>query len=88
MIKSAAIIHKDIIYTGFSHCKIGLKMLEDKVCEPPYPSSRFQGFVTDDGRFVDRETALKIAIKSGQVIEGKTYSNIMLFSEDLNFPKK
>jgi hypothetical protein len=87
MIKSAAIIHKNIIYTGFSHSQIGLKMLEDKVCEPPYPSSKFQGFMTNDGRFVDRETALKIAIKAGQVVEGKTSSNIMLFSEDLNFPK-
>jgi hypothetical protein len=38
-----------------------------------------QGFVTDTGEFVDRETASKIAYQSGQIKEPKR----ILYSEDL-----
>lgn len=42
-----------------------------------------QGFITSFGRFVEREKALQIAIDAKQVVEGKTYSSRILFSEDL-----
>ena len=45
--------------------------------------SGFQGFLTTENRFVDRKEALRIAIQSGQVKEGRTHSNGILFSEDL-----
>lgn len=41
-----------------------------------------QGFYTSRGRYVDRQTAAKIAIESGQ-IEKLQYSEIDLYSEDL-----
>ena len=62
MIKSAAIEFNGMIYTGKSHSEIGLQMLRDKVCPRPYPGGDHQGFVTDKDEFVDRKTALQIAI--------------------------
>lgn len=41
-----------------------------------------QGFYTSHGRFVDRKTALQIALMSGQVEPGEI-SGELLFSEDL-----
>jgi len=41
-----------------------------------------QGFLTDDGKFVDRKTAKKIAIESGQILKG-SHDLEELFSEDL-----
>lgn len=43
-----------------------------------------QGFITSRGRFVDREEALRIAVKCGQVEKGFRTS---LFSEDV-FPEQ
>jgi len=43
---------------------------------------RNQGFILEDGSFVDRATAKQIGIQSGQVKEEKMNSNI-LTSEDL-----
>ena len=43
-----------------------------------------QGFVTDDGTFVDREEGLKIALASGQLDMSKKIGNKnQLFSEDI-----
>ena len=44
---------------------------------------KHQGFLTSFGRFVSREEALKIALKSGQVKENETVHANKLFSEDL-----
>jgi hypothetical protein len=82
-IKCAAILHKDIIYEGRTHAEIGWKMIDDGVCSKPFPSSIFQGFVTEGGNFVDRKLALHIAIEANQVEEGKTCHKKLLFSEDL-----
>lgn len=42
-----------------------------------------QGFVTNSGRFVNREEALIIAQKAGQVRKG--YANRCLYSEYVNY---
>lgn len=43
-----------------------------------------QGFITSDGRFVDREEALRIATAAGQIIDDdSTRPHIGLFSEDV-----
>lgn len=42
-----------------------------------------QGFITTKGRFVNREDASQIAVKSGQVEDSKTYNKRELFSEDI-----
>jgi hypothetical protein len=84
MIKSAAIIHEDIIYDGYSHAEIGHKMLLDKVCKRPFPGGKAQGFVTECGQFVSRIHAMTIAIEAGQVVKGETCNKRDLFSEDLH----
>lgn len=45
----------------------------------PLPAGSVQGFVTSDGRFVDRAEAAVIAFKAGQIDKPKDE----LFSEDL-----
>lgn len=77
-IKAAAIIHDGKPWTGYRHHLIMRDIVE--VCGPQVaPINGEQGFVTDDGRFVDREEAAKIAFESGQMP-----SHVKrLFSEDL-----
>lgn len=41
-----------------------------------------QGFIDQYGNFLDRKSALKVAIEAGQVIK-KTGSEGLLFSEDI-----
>lgn len=82
-IKCAAIQYQGKIYEGKSHCEIGHKMLADGVCERPFPGGDAQGFVTEDGDFVGRYQALRIAAQAGQVVWGETIHKDELFSEDL-----
>jgi hypothetical protein len=82
-IKCAAIIYNGTIYEGESHCKIGHKMLSNKVCNRPFPVGVAQGFVTEDGKFVSREEAFIMAMNEGQIELGKTSHSRQLFSEDL-----
>ena len=55
-----------------------------KICEEPgvkyVGSDSVQGFITSEGRFVDRQEAFAIAANAGQII---IQSNHILFSEDL-----
>ena len=82
-IKCAASWFNGKIYEGNNHAEIGFKMVtKDKVCKR-FPGPDYQGFVTEIGDYVNRYLALKIAIKAGQVIEGKTHNKYLLFSEDL-----
>lgn len=83
IIQSAAIVYKGQIYTGRSHAEIGLAMIKSGVCSRPYPGGDAQGFVTNEGEFVSRITALQIAKNAGQITKEKPYHNHGLFSEDL-----
>ena len=60
-------------------------MLDKGVCQRPFPSGLFQGFVTEGGNFVDRMLAMRIALDAGQVEDGKQCGGNKreLFSEDL-----
>ena len=87
-IKCAAIRHDGKVYEGRSHAEIGLQMLRDGVCLPPYPHGDDQGFVTECGRYVRRAPALMIAIAARQVLEGRTINRRELFSEDLRTSNK
>ncbi|MFA7219023.1 MAG: hypothetical protein WC119_00660 [Synergistaceae bacterium] len=82
-IVQAAIKYKATYYTGWRHCSIGLKMLEDKVCNRPYPGSNAQGFITNTGRFVSRQEAFSIAKDSGQLIPEFLEDTKLLLSEML-----
>jgi hypothetical protein len=45
--------------------------------------SNVKGFLTNRNRFVDREEAMRIALKAGQVKAGDTQNETKLYSEDL-----
>lgn len=83
MIKSAAIRKDGKIYTGTKHCYI----LSDKSRPFGFLKGGEQGFVTETGEFVDRETAAKIAFECNQI----SYLKKRLYSEDIfligEFPK-
>lgn len=80
MIAKAATIFRGKMYTGWRHCLI----MEDIRADLGILKITHQrmGFVTDDGRFVDREEAGKIAIACGQIDELK-YQKRDLFSEEM-----
>jgi len=64
MIKSAAIKQNGKIYTGRMHGEIIYDMVLIDGVKPPIDGE--QGFITDDGKFVDRKEAAKIAFECGQ----------------------
>ena len=76
MIKEAAIKLNGKIYTGRRHSDI----LHDKSRPKGYLKYGTQGFTTDDGKFVTRIEAAKIAFECGQIKEQMG----ILFSEDLD----
>jgi hypothetical protein len=56
-------------------------IMEGETC--PISCEKFiQGFITDDGRFVDREEAFKIAVECNQLLNKKNHLPT-LRSEDL-----
>lgn len=67
---------KPLIYCGHRHNNILWQ--GPHVSRNPY----HQGFLTNNGLFVNRNQAAKIAIEAGQITELQ-YSNTDLFSEDL-----
>lgn len=82
-IKCAAIRYNGEIYEGERHCDIGIRMVQEGICDRPYPGGEAQGFVTEDGTYVNRKAAMAIALRAGQVEKGKTHNKHELFSEDL-----
>jgi len=79
-IKEAAYRQDGVIYTGKRHSEIIKRMVEvHGVPKPIGPEN--SGFVTDSGEFVDRLTAAKLALESGQITELKWPPD--LYSEDL-----
>ena len=78
----AAIRYKGNLYIGNRHCYIGIDMVEKGICPAPYPCDKDQGFVTSDGRYVDRIEGLAIAKAAGQ-IAFKHGNPDRLYSEDL-----
>lgn len=79
-IKESAILFPNmIVYTGKRHCDC---FAAARAAGETSPRNEVQGFVTEEGRFVDRREAARIALKAGQ-IEKLQYSSTNLFSEDL-----
>ena len=85
-IKEAAIKHipTNNVVTGRNHSECIKKFYEllPLIGGDLKTQNILQGFVTYDMRFVDRETAAKIALASGQIKKLK-FSSTKLFSEDL-----
>jgi hypothetical protein len=44
---------------------------------------KIQGFITSEGRFVDRQEALKIAREANQILNESEVRGDLLYSEDL-----
>jgi hypothetical protein len=74
MIKEAAIRKDGEVFTGKYHSDI-----ISRARPFGYLRNGEQGFMTDDGKFVSREEAAKIAFECEQISESKD----KLFSEDL-----
>lgn len=75
----AAIRYKDKIFTGFDHGECFKKIEKENITDA---ENLEQGFITDENEFVDRNTALDIAYKAGQITQDKW--NHCLISEDLH----
>ena len=82
-IKCAAISHGGKVYEGKRHSDIILDCIREGVKMRPLPEPEQFGFVTDGGRFVGREEALRIALDAGQVKAGRTLSDRILHSDDI-----
>lgn len=79
MIKESAIFFKGKVYTGRRHCDI---LCDESLPSRGYLRSGFQGFITDEGIFLDRYEALTVASKCNQLIwKHPPYDQLM--SEDL-----
>jgi len=63
MIKCAAILKDNILYTGRSHSHMYEKGINVDTIDS------IEGFLTDKGEFVDRKKAAKIAFDCGQIQE-------------------
>lgn len=88
-IVAAAIKHKGMVCfvkRPGRHYHVIRKMAASGI---PIPITGTQGFVTSDGLFVDRVTAMKIALEAEQLLPKScngvpyTQENRQLFSEDL-----
>ena len=62
------------------HGAVIVKMVHEG-CQKPVTKNAIQGFILDDGDFVDRSVGLEIAKKNGQY--KPKYVRGKLFSEDL-----
>lgn len=81
-IKCAAVLKDGVVYRCLRHSYTELMRTNPEAPEDVLRHSE-QGFVTEDGRFVDREEGLLIAMASNQIHH--KHPNIHeLFSEDLN----
>ena len=81
-IVAAAILVDGYLWTGERHFELIQKAAEKDGVPIPIKQDQ-QGFWTDDGRFVSRSTALKIALLHGQVKEEDLITKGKLLSEDL-----
>jgi len=80
-IKEAAILFGGKKFTGKNHSEIIRKIIKETGVKK-VGANNPQGFVTEDGEFVDRVKAAQIALECGQITKLK-YSTTKLFSEDL-----
>ena len=86
MIKEAAVQRKSDgrIWTGRRHGDVIRKIISEGHTQTVKHSEFTQGFVTDDGRFIDRHEAFKIAVECNQLLNPKDHwAAPPLMSEDL-----
>lgn len=81
-IKESAILKDGKIFTGHRHHNI-INSTDELGLPFGYFKGGIQGFVDEDGNFLTREEAVKVAIDLGQVKEENLHVSGKLFSEDL-----
>lgn len=79
-IVASAIRYNGVIYTGRRHHNIIYDMVHKYLIRKPTIDNE-QGFVLEDGTYVDRIEGARIAIESGQIEKLQWPPN--LYSEDL-----
>ena len=85
MIKESAVQRKSDgkVWTGKRHGNC-ISQIFSELGIRPTNKEFTQGFVTDDGRFVDRKEAFKIAVECNQLLNSKEpWAAPTLMSEDL-----
>jgi hypothetical protein len=86
LIKEAAIQRRSDgkVWTGKRHGDVFPKIIKELGIQTVTHKEFIQGFVTDEGRFVDRQEAFKIAVACDQLINKEDpWSAPTLMSEDL-----
>ena len=85
MIKEAAIkrIYDGRVWTGRRHSAVISKIISEGHTKTVGHDEFIQGFVTDDGFFVDRHEAYILALACGQITPGASCAPPTLMSEDL-----
>jgi len=86
LIKEAAIQRKSDgkVWTGRRHGNVIHSIVAETGIRPVGHADFIQGFVTDDGKFVDRIEAFKIAVVCNQLLDkADPWGPPTLFSEDL-----
>lgn len=78
-IVASAIKYNGVIYTGHRHHNIIFEMVTKYLI--PKPITGDQGFVLEDGTYVDRIEGARISLESGQI--KKLQWPPRLYSEDL-----
>lgn len=77
---ASAIKYNEIIYTGRRHHNI-ISDMRNKYLILDKQAIRYQGFILENGNYIDRIQAAKIALGSGQIKKLNHPPN--LYSEDL-----
>ena len=75
----SAIKQSNKVYVGKRHSDVIRIMVKDGFS---IPIKGIQGFVTEDGKFLNREESAKVALKNKQIKKLK-FSKTKLYSEDL-----
>ncbi len=86
MIKEAAIQRKSDgkVWTGRRHGNVISLVVAETGIRSVSHDDFIQGFITDDGRFVDRHEAFKIAVECNQLLnKEEPWAAPTLISEDL-----
>lgn len=85
-IKHAAVKWKSIVYVGRQHAACLLTMVDCGLPKEETQQAMMHGcgFVTEDGEFVDRHEAYRIAMENNQIVEKHGAPGVpVLYSEDL-----
>ena len=86
MIKEAAIkrVRDGKVWMGRRHGNVIHQIVSEGYAKTVTHTEFIQGFMTDDGRFVDRHEAFKIAVECNQLLNPKDpWAAPTLMSEDL-----